>query len=701
MFSLLSPFSLWLGAALAVPLAIHFLGRQRLRKQPFPSLLLVRDLFAKSMHRHRLKNFLLLLIRTLLLLCLLFALSNPVLNSIKVSTSHPDHSAALIHNGIYGRLSVEHGKNALEAQRSRLRSYDSTEGTHSVVCPLIEDGPGMWTISDRFGNYRDGLSRLMTTLGANAGTVQIHIPVFSWSELFPATPVLIRALKENPGLQLVLTDYENAGARVHAFMGIQATPASDGPIMKIISSINVNVPRDKLGKLQVFLNGRIFQESTPDGSRIEVTIPLSDGPQTTGKLSLPQFGFANPDYFFCFPNSGTWKMAHTGSVLTSLPSLGKETYFRRIEHVASLKDIPWTEGLGPQGKETSANLKVVYLANDRNRDPQGYAKVVEFVKKGGRLIIGVGQETDIPMLNRFLLQPLRLGRLGNLVESPTSSPVSVNRMGLAKLGGLPKDLGGLGSVHKRFAFLPDSGTELLLSQMDPASAQNAEAPTTPSRQAGAVLVAGDFHRGKVLLWTTDIDDLNWCDLGVRPITPLLHQALQETGSEGQAQNHSIPADSILVLNVDEIAMVANHQSVSEAPTSREILDPDGMIFSKVRVVGPRLYLGPFDHLGIYKIIQDRDTTEFAVNLAANSGGVSQMGQASGSDWEHENEQAKATWLAEFKDFPGRLIVQSSRTPVTGLASVMTLWPKLFLAAILLLFLEGIIALAFSLKAAKI
>src|SRR5690348_13839139 len=107
MFTLLNPIGLWLGAALAVPLMIHFLGRQRLRKQPFPSLLLVQERFSKSMHRHRLKNLLLLLIRTLLILCLLLALANPVLEAGKPDSAKgakPDVAVALIHNGIYGRL---------------------------------------------------------------------------------------------------------------------------------------------------------------------------------------------------------------------------------------------------------------------------------------------------------------------------------------------------------------------------------------------------------------------------------------------------------------------------------------------------------------------------------------------------------------------------------------------------------------------
>ncbi|HKP95963.1 MAG TPA: BatA domain-containing protein, partial [Fibrobacteria bacterium] len=103
MFSLLNPISLWFGAALAVPLMIHFLGRQRLHRRPFPSLLLVRERFSKSMHRHRLKNLLLLILRTLLILCLLLALGNPALES-RHAAAKPDLSLALIHNGVYGRL---------------------------------------------------------------------------------------------------------------------------------------------------------------------------------------------------------------------------------------------------------------------------------------------------------------------------------------------------------------------------------------------------------------------------------------------------------------------------------------------------------------------------------------------------------------------------------------------------------------------
>ncbi|HLP43266.1 MAG TPA: BatA domain-containing protein, partial [Fibrobacteria bacterium] len=97
MFSFLTPFSPWLGALLAIPLVIHFLGRQRLRKEPFPSLMLLEERFAKSMQRHRLKNLLLLFLRTLLILCLFLALANPSLERTGGGGSKVESAAAIVH----------------------------------------------------------------------------------------------------------------------------------------------------------------------------------------------------------------------------------------------------------------------------------------------------------------------------------------------------------------------------------------------------------------------------------------------------------------------------------------------------------------------------------------------------------------------------------------------------------------------------
>ena len=138
MFSLLQPISLWLGAALAIPLAIHFLGRQRLRKQAFPSLLLLQEKLSRTMRRHRLKNLLLLLLRTLLILCLLLALADPALEGKSASAGPPpDAASVLLDNGAYGLIPIADaaspGTRAFQAQLAQIQRLDSASGRRATA----------------------------------------------------------------------------------------------------------------------------------------------------------------------------------------------------------------------------------------------------------------------------------------------------------------------------------------------------------------------------------------------------------------------------------------------------------------------------------------------------------------------------------------------------------------------------------------
>jgi hypothetical protein len=688
MFALLNPISLWFGALLAVPLMIHFMGRQRLERQPFPSLLLVKEGFARSMRRHRLKNLLLLIIRTLLIACLLLALSNPALES-KRAAARPDQSLALIHDGIYGKLAAPpgagtpafggdaapRGKDLLETQRLRIKALDSSQGLRTRLFTVIEDGPGAGEASQRFGDYGEAVRRLLPALGP--GTALVGLPVFSWQDLAGCQADLLRALREEGGLQLALTDFSAFAPRLSAFAGLRARPAPDAPTVSV-AALLAPAAAAQGGKAQVWLDGRLLQEVEASGGRMEATLPLGAGPRTEGRFSYlvpgPGEGFAATDVHFCFPQAGAWSLAHAGSALVSLPSLGRETYFRRILHLASARDIPW-EGTSPGAnaaagaKRAPAPLRLVYLAAERAAPPEAYARAIEFVKRGGRLIVAAGRDSDIPMLNRFLLQPLRLGRLGSLADS--AGPVTADASALARVGRASGDPAaaakGLGAVRKRYAFSPDSGTAILLAQA-----------------GSAVLAERDFHAGRVLLWTTDLDDLEWTDLGVSPIVPLLHQAFQEAAAGERAANQAVASDSVFVFQAPS--------GDDGAGKAAEVRDPSGRPFTRVRAEGGRLRIGPFDRLGPYRIIRGRDTTGFAVNLFPAAAAAP---TPASPEWEDAEARAQEAFLAACAPYPGRVAVLAPEDPVSARTSARRLWPAFLLGAILLLFLEGLIAFRFS------
>lgn len=325
-------------------------------------------------------------------------------------------------------------------------------------------------------------------------------------------------------------------------------------------------------------------------------------------------------------------------------------------------------------KRAPAPLRLIYLASERSVPPEAYARAIQFVKGGGRLIVAAGRESDIPALNRFLLQPLRLGRLGGLADTAgtvTADPAALARVGRAS-GDPAAAAKALGAVRKRYAFSPDSGTSILLAQ-----------------GGAAILAERDFHAGRVLLWTTDLDDLEWTDLGVSPLIPLLHQAFQEAAAGERAANLAVASDSLFI---------SPAPAGDEGPgKAAEVRDPAGRPFTRVRAEGGRLRIGPFDKLGLYRIVRGKDTAAFAVNLlpAASAAPTPVSGE-----WEEAEARAKEAFLAACAGYPNRVTVLSPEDPVSVRAAARRLWPAFLLGAILLLFLEALIAFRFSARAAR-
>lgn len=690
MFSLLTPFSLWLTAALAVPLAIHFLGRQKLKSQNFPSLLLIREKFSRAMQKHRLKNLLLLIIRTLLLLCLLLALANPTWNALSHKTEKPDLSIVLINNGIYGKMHVDENQTFQDLQLHRIIKYDSANQIQSKIEALILGGGqgdglgdglgaglGRATISsERFGNYSEALLHAFKNVSAQSGITEIQIPVFNWEEIQSAQELLGTALQDHPGLRVTLLNFENAESKLRPFSEVKSIPHQSDPTILLRASwskaaqkmVERNETRSK-NKIIVSANERILFEIDPTDTKnqanIEVTVPLSQSSEIVGKFSIGKEIFAAPDFYFRFPKMDELNLLHTGSTLTSLPSLGRESFNHKITHLASSKGIPWDK-----------KYNVIYLSNEKGAPSEAnsevYSRLLEFVKQGGRLIISVGESSDIPMLNRFLLQPLRLGRLGNLVRTSSSEKLGITQDSRTWLENLSNDLGPLGHAEKRFEFFPDSGNKILIGG---------------GQSNAAILVGQNYYRGRVLLWTTDVDDLTWTDLGVGPVLPLFHHAFENARTDNLSIPFYIASDSVLVWKDEQgAALLPNKTSDINGSYNPKVIDPNGDEFPKVQRLQEQntvLRIGPFDKLGIYKICRkEKDTTFFAVNLAKRNS---------------NSESSKAELLKTLKPFQSRIKVLSESEISSSESGSEALWPKLIVAAILLLFLEGLIALFFSSK----
>ena len=77
-FSLLNSFFTALLPLAALPVLFHLFFRLKQPRRTFPTLMFFRRIDPKLNARRRLRAWLILLLRTLLILCLLFALAKPV-----------------------------------------------------------------------------------------------------------------------------------------------------------------------------------------------------------------------------------------------------------------------------------------------------------------------------------------------------------------------------------------------------------------------------------------------------------------------------------------------------------------------------------------------------------------------------------------------------------------------------------------------
>src|SRR3989338_7229249 len=131
----LSPLAFWLAPFVAVPALIHFLGRVRPKLLDFPSLLPVRGNTARAMRRHRLKNWLQLLLRTLALAALVLAAADPVRRG-PGGWDPPPPAGCLPPTEPFPPCGF-FGGGVVEAQQRLRRGLDSLTGGHVRVEPLF------------------------------------------------------------------------------------------------------------------------------------------------------------------------------------------------------------------------------------------------------------------------------------------------------------------------------------------------------------------------------------------------------------------------------------------------------------------------------------------------------------------------------------------------------------------------------------
>jgi hypothetical protein len=374
---------------------------------------------------------------------------------------------------------------------------------------------------------------------------------------------------------------------------------------------------------------------------VEILMPFSQAGWLNGELSLPPppgDGFAFPSVAISARIPPPSTLCHVGNAFASLASLGRGGLRLRIK--------PLSDAHGLE----SESCDFLYLADPKEADAALLSRAAEIVRGGGKVILGLGRNADIALLNRNLLDPLRIGRLTELKQHGPI-PVKVHAEVFASLRIRVRSWGEPGQVQSHIGLQRDTGATVLLSAGD-----------------DPILVHRRIGSGALLLWTTDVDDPKWTDLGLGPWVALMHQAFISGDWTSGPGVQWIASDSTALVSTESGEILVT--SAAGAPFQRLRRDPEGWS------------IGPFDRLGLYRVEsgreKGRDTSWLAVGLTPGRF--------------QPDDGARERFLSALGKLRSRVAIREADEGWRNLYAGFRLKLWMLTAAALLLFLEGLISL---------
>jgi len=225
-----NPAALFFLPLVALPLVIHLLRHNKARVVPFPSIILLKSTHTKTWKRSRLQEWLLLLVRTIILLLLVLLMAGPSVKASLPSWMAPrETTLALVIDNSASMSTIEGDSSLLsQARSSALKTVSSlspdsrvavicgSQG-NKILCGLADPAEAARQIRSieqtDLGTDLAGAVLKADALLANAGRTGASIMIFSdlRKNCFGDAVSPLPALKSTAGINLVQTGQGGAG----------------------------------------------------------------------------------------------------------------------------------------------------------------------------------------------------------------------------------------------------------------------------------------------------------------------------------------------------------------------------------------------------------------------------------------------------------------------------------------------------------
>ena len=520
-------FLLGLGA-LAVPVIIHMIQRERKEVVEFPSLMFVRKIPFHSFRRQRIRHWLLLLLRCAALILLVAAFARPFIEApTAVAVTSGAREVVILLDRSYSMAYADRWE---LARAAAAETIDGLGADDRATLILFDTGA---QVGPRSMSDRAALQVLVDSAELGAGATR-YGPALKLAEgIFEDSSL--------PRLEAVLiSDFQQAGldsaSGIRFPAGTVVTPIAVGDDERAnVSVAGVLFQREYFsGRERVAVAARVTNRGEQPVAGLDVTLELDGREVETLVTDLPASGSSTVDYAAvtlgdapatgtvritgdALPTDDVFHFVITPGQVVRVLLVGHERadqeaglYLLRALGIGSSPSFDVATTTSGSFGAADLNGRQVVILND-TPPPAGAALTAlqDFVEGGGGLLVASGERSawpaDAGLLPGVLGTPIdRSGRGGAIGFVDYSHAVF-------ELFGAPRS--GDVTTARFFRYRPiEPATEAqVLARYDDGN------PALLQRRAGS---------GTVLLWASTLDSF-WNDLALKPVyLPFVHRMVQ-------------------------------------------------------------------------------------------------------------------------------------------------------------------------------
>ena len=518
-------------AALAIPVLIHLIQRERTRVTAFPSLMFVRRIPYQSVRRRRIRHWLLLLLRAAAMALIVAAFARPFL---------PRGAAAALAGGAARDVVILLDRSASMGYGDRWNR--ARDAARTVVRSLGADDRATLVL---FGRNAEEHMRATSDRTRLEGAITAARVGSGATRFGPALKLADSILSRSPLTRrqaVLISDFQKTG-------GAEEVRFGDDKTLSTVSvgeerTANLSVPSVSFGRSAFSGQERIVVTAglsnrgdealkdvpvtlTVDGHELQ-TEHATVAAHTSGSVTFAPFTLAEPNvrgivragsdllpadntfHFVLAPGAPVSLVIVNGVdgggrsdaslFLSKALSIGTTPTF----HV----DVTSAGRLAPTTLDTHA---VVILNNTMFPPAGGAGALRKFVERGGGLLVVAGDRSSWPQGEADLLP----GTLGPSVDRTTGRSGTLGFLDYShpvfEVFKAPRS-GDFSAAHIfRYRAFEAGPTDRVIARYDDGAVAAAE------RRVG---------NGRVIVWTSPLDD-TWTDIGVKPVfLPLVHQLVR-------------------------------------------------------------------------------------------------------------------------------------------------------------------------------